>query len=213
MINEQKERNTLTKMSDLEYSKNDVEMMRYRPNKLTYWLGLGGMMLSLLACFFGLNSLNSGTANTFAIIMINIVVLLGGFLAVEQAKSYNPVGCVTLVAFGGLSFARIFYYPLLMFIFFGDFSKYVDGYIANTLTEEEASTYNFAASMLGPSVKGAYLKENVANAYFFPNGNVRAIFMIIFLSLSAAMFIAGGIIGFMKAKKLNTYLESINQKK
>lgn len=213
MINEQKERNTLTKMSDLEYSKNDVEMMRYRPNKLTYWLGLGGMAFSLLACFFGLNTLNAGTANTIAIILLNITVLLGGFLAIEQSKNYNSKGCIALAVFGGISVARCFYYPLLIFIYFGDFSKHVDGALAKTLTADEQATYDFAKGMLGPSVTGQYTHENLANAYFFPNGNVRAGFMIAFLAISAAMFIAGGVIGFMKAKKLNTYLESINQKK
>ncbi len=213
MINEQKERNTLTKMSDLEYSKNDVEMMRYRSNKLAYWLGLGGMGFSLLACFFGLNTLNAGTANTIALILLNITVLLGGFLAVEKAKNYSTSGCIALTVFGGISVARIFYYPLLIFIYFGQFSTYVEGDLAETLTSEEQAIYDFAEGMLGPSVTGYYRHATVANAYFFPNGNVRAGFMVAFLAISAAFFIAGGIIGFMRAKKLNTYLESINQKK
>lgn len=213
MINEQKERNTLTKMSDLEYSKNDVEMMRYRNNKLAYWLGLGGMAFSLLACFMGLNSLTGTTANTMVAIMINIVVLLGGFLAVEKAKNYSINGCIASIVFGGISVARIFYYPILLFVNFSTFRGLVDGYLAGTLTAEETTAYTNAKAMLGPSITGAYTQENLANAFFFANGIARAITMIILLAISAAMFIGGGVIGFMRARKLNTYLESINQKK
>lgn len=213
MINEQKERNTLTKMSDLEYSKNDVEMMRYRDNKMAYWFALGGMVFSLLACFMGLNTLTASTANTMVAIFINIIVLLGGFLAAERTKSYNVNGCIAVIVFGGVSVARIFYYPLLIMINFNTFMGLVDGEIANTLTEAEKETYTNAYNMLGPSVTSKYLGKNVSNAFFFPNGNARAITMIVMLSISAGMFIAGGIIGFMRARKLNTYLESINQKK
>lgn len=213
MINEQKERNTLTKMSDLEYSKNDVEMMRYRNNKLAYWLGLGGMAFSLLAGFMGLNSLSSTTANTMVAIMINIIVLLGGFLAVEKTKNYSTNGCIATIVFGGLSVARIFYYPILLIINFNSFIGLVDGHLAGTLTEAQEKAYTDALGMLGPSVTASYTKTNLANAFFFPNGNARAATMIVLLAISAAMFIGGGVIGFMRARKLNTYLESINQKK
>jgi hypothetical protein len=35
---------------------------------------------------------------------------------------------------------------------------------------------------------------------------------MVFLALAGAMFIAGGVIGFLRAKKLHVYLESINAK-
>jgi hypothetical protein len=200
-------------MSDLEYSKNDVEMMRYRNNKLAYLLGLGGMVFSLLACFMGLNTLTATTANTMVAIMINIVVLLGGFLAIERTKNYNTNGCIATIVFGGVSFARIFYYPLLIIANFNTFRSLVDGSLSGTLTEEEAKTFADAYKMLGPSVTSYYLNEDVANAFFFPNGIARATTMIVMLSISAGMFIAGGVIGFLRARKLNAYLESINQKK
>ena len=51
MINEMEKNKTMSKMSDLEFDKNSVEMMRYRNNKLAYGLGLGGLVFSVLASF------------------------------------------------------------------------------------------------------------------------------------------------------------------
>ena len=56
MINEQEKKATISKMSDLEYAKNDVEMMRYRANGLSNKLGLLGMAFSVLGMFICLNS-------------------------------------------------------------------------------------------------------------------------------------------------------------
>lgn len=213
MINEQKERNVLTKMSDLEYTKNDLEMMRYRNNKLAYSLGLGGMAFSMLACFMGLNSINAGTANTMVVIMLNILVLLGGFLGCEKTKSYSKAGCISLFVFGGLSFARIFYVPIIILTNFATYSEYLDGNINGTLTEEELTKFKDAASNLGPSITSKYSTSATSSyAYFFANGTARGIVTIIFLAASAALFIAGGVIGYLRSKKLTDYLTSVGSK-
>ena len=212
MINEQKERNVLTKMSDLEYTKNDLEMMRYRNNKMAYALGLGGMAFSMLACFMGLNSINAGTANTMVVIMLNILVLLGGFLGCEKTKSYSKGGCISLFVFGGLSFARIFYVPIIIISNFFTFSKYLDGNNAGTLTEEEIVKFKDSVSNLGPSITSKYTDATSSYAYFFANGTVRGVVTIIFLAASAGLFIAGGVIGYLRSKKLTDYLSSIGSK-
>lgn len=215
MINEQKERNTLTKMSDLEYSKNDVEMMRYRPCKLAYSLGLGGMFLSLLACFVGLNSMAGGTVNTIIVIMVNIVVLLGGFLACEKAKSYSQTGNIALLVFGGISVARIFYVPIIIMTNFATFASFIgaDGKIRQDLTAEELETLKGAQANLGPTVTAHYSDATAANAFLPASGYFRGIAAIVLLAISAAMFIAGGVIGYLQSKKLNTYLDSLKEAK
>ena len=51
MINEVENNNSLTQMSDLEHDKNQLEMMRYRENRLSYMLGFVALIASILACF------------------------------------------------------------------------------------------------------------------------------------------------------------------
>ena len=87
MINERENNNSLNKMSDLEYTKNDTEMMRYRVNGLSYKLGLVAMISSLLGAFICLNSIQPKDWQVIFIIFINIIVLLGGFLAAEMVKN------------------------------------------------------------------------------------------------------------------------------
>ena len=89
MMNNVENKNDLNKMSDLEFGKNQVEMMRYRDNSLSYKLGLGGLAFSVLAAFFCLNGFNPTSFTTLIAIMLNIVILLGGFLGIEKTKSYS----------------------------------------------------------------------------------------------------------------------------
>ena len=82
MINEMEKNKTMSKMSDLEFDKNSVEMMRYRDNKLAYSLGLVGLALSVLASFIILNSMAAVSFQVILCIFLNIFILLSGFLAV-----------------------------------------------------------------------------------------------------------------------------------
>jgi hypothetical protein len=136
MINEQEKRNTLNKMSDLEYQKNDVEMMRYRSNGLSHKLGIFAMMFSLLGCFICLNSMKPSDIQVLIIIMINIVILLGGFLAAERAKTYSFKGSIALIVFGGICVGRMFYMPLSLIT---NYNAYV-GMLADQTTYTSIST-------------------------------------------------------------------------
>ena len=70
-----------------------------------------------------------------------------------------------------------------------------------------------AKSMLGPSIYSHYEESATSShGYFFANGTVRGVFIIIFLVASAALFIAGGVIGYIRSKKLTDYLASIGKK-
>lgn len=217
MINEQENRVSLTKQSDLEYDKNSVEMMRYRTNGLSYKLGLGGMAFSVLGAFICLNSANPTNFLTLVIILINIVILLGGFLAAEKVKNYIKAGAIAQIVFGAVCFGRIFWVPLQLIKYYNIYIGYVNGkttYDTSTYDNySDVPAFKTAERYLGESIKAKYKGSKYAFAYLTPDGNVRAVIAIILFALAAGFFIAAGITGFKRATKLHRYLSSINVKK
>ena len=213
MINEQENKTSLTKLSPEEYEKNQVEMSRYRNNGLTYRLGLLGMGTSLFACIILLNSMTPNI-HGFIVVMLNIIVLLGGFLACEKAKNYSMKGSIALSFMGAISIARIFYTPLLLLIYSGIYdANYAKSSSADPeIREAAAKKLEDATKWVGKSITESYAKNDYAYAYLYHNGIFRAIFVMIFLGISGACFIAASIIGIKRSKKLTTYLESISQK-
>jgi len=198
MMNNVENKNDLNKMSDLEFGKNRVEMMRYRDNSLSYKLGLGGLAFSVLACFFCLNGFNPNSFTTLLAIMINIVVLLGGFLAVEKSKAYSAKGSIALMVFGGICVARIFWIPLLMIIHY------------NAWVAEGRENNSEHIKYIGKTIT----TDNQNQLTFLPtDGNIRGILAIVCLIAAALLFIAAGYIGVVRSRRLTTYLNSINQKK
>lgn len=196
MINEMKEKSSMNKMSDLEHDKNSVEMMRYRNNKLSYGLGFGGLAFSVLAAFINLNSMSPRTVQVILAILLNIVILLFGFLCVERTKTYSKSGSISLIVLGGIDIVQIFWLPLIIL-----------------------DTYKEYDNLSTPAEKAAYAKDNVGaiitdsdanNIHWLgTSGYLRGTLAIVFLVIAAAFFIAGGIIGVMKSNKLNNYLKSI----
>lgn len=213
MINEQENKTSLTKLSPEEYEKNQVEMSRYRNNGLTYRLGLLGMGTSLFACLILLNSMTP-SVHTFIVVMLNIVVLLGGFLACEKAKNYSFKGSIALSVMGGISIGRIFYTPLLLWFYSASFDSNYSK-VSSSNPEEAAKAkakIDEAVKWVGKSITESYAKNNYAYAFLYHNGVFRALFVMIFLGISGASFIAASVIGMKRSRKLTTYLESINQK-
>ena len=215
MINEQEKKATISKMSDLEYAKNDVEMMRYRSNGLSNKLGLLGMAFSTLGMFICLNSLKPMNAQILLIVMVNIVILLGGFLACERAKAYSFKGSIALIVFGGICAARIFYVPIILMT---QYNIYASNY---EITQKEGvSAAELADAQAKMKDAGYYLEDTItsyfggsyANAFLSHSGNVRGVFAIICFAIAAAAFIAGGVLGMMRSRKLSTYLDSIKAK-
>lgn len=218
MINEIENKSSQKNMSDLEYAKNDTEMMRYRVNSLSYKLGLGAMGCSLMGAFICLNSLNPNDFQVIFIILLNIVILLGGFLCAEKVKNYSKSGAIAQIVFGAICFARIFYVPLILLI---NFNKYIAAYNwlqANTgakPSEKRAQNaiMNEAKNYLGVTITSYYEKNNFANAFLPASGNFRAIAAMIFFACAGVLFVLAGIIGYQRSNKLSKYLESINIKK
>ena len=217
MINEQENRVSLTKQSDLEYDKNSVEMMRYRTNGLSYKLGVGGMAFSVLGAFICLNSANPVNVLTLVIILMNIVILLGGFLAAEKVKNYIQGGAIAQMVFGVICIGRIFWIPVQLILNYNVYIGYVTG--KTDFDHEKYSyysqvpAYKTAERFLGESIKAKYKNSRYAFAFLTPNGNVRAAIAMILFAAAGALFIAAGVIGFKRARKLHRYLASINVKK
>lgn len=201
MINEQENKTSLNKMSDLEYTKNDTEMMRYRVNGLSYKLSLSAMVCSILGAFICLNSANPKDFWTIVIILMNVVILLGGFLASERVKNYSKKSSISLFVFGGVCLGRIFWVPLLLMINYNIWTKdptsakgtKAGNYLAKTITSKGTSGY--------------------AVAFLPSDGNLRAIMAMIFFAAAGVCFIVAGVIGVKRSVKLSNYLESINEKK
>ncbi len=200
MINEMEKNKTMSKMSDLEFDKNSVEMMRYRDNKLAYSLGLVGLALSVLASFIILNSMAAVSFQVILCIFLNIFILLSGFLACERTKTYSRNASIFLMGLGAVNVLQIFWLPLTIII-----------------------TYNKWSSLETIAEKSSYAEKNVggtisdvdANAvhWLTTNGTARGVLAIVFLVLSTCAFIAAGVIGVMKSNKLNNYLNSLKVEK
>lgn len=189
MINEMKEKNTMSKMSDLEHDKNSVEMMRYRNNKLSYGLGFGGLAFSVLAAFINLNSMSPITIQVILAIALNIVILLFGFLCVERTKTYSKQGSIALIVLGGIDIAQMFWLPLIIIITYGQYSGVGDDKnVGKVITEGEKNSIHWLTT----------------------NGTARGVMAMVFLAIAAAFFITAGVIGIQKSNKLNNYLKSIN---
>ena len=67
---------------DQEYENLQLEKMRYNNNSISYKLGLGGIVLSLVAMFIGLNSVAPSSILTLFIVLINILVFFIWFFVI-----------------------------------------------------------------------------------------------------------------------------------
>ncbi len=199
MINEVENNSSLNQMSDLEHDKNQLEMMRYRENRLSYNIGIIGIFASLIACFVCLNSTNPITAVVVVKVLLNIVILLGGFLCIEKAKAYSKNGSIALMVFGGICFARIFWIPLQLLKYFPMYKDFIN----------KASTDTSWEKYLGKTITSAYVEGGGSYKWLPADGTFRAILAIVLLLVAAGTFIAAGVIGFIRSKKLNTYLDSL----
>ncbi|MBR3617381.1 MAG: hypothetical protein IKN46_01760 [Acholeplasmatales bacterium] len=200
MINEMEKNKTMSKMSDLEFDKNSVEMMRYRNNKLAYSLGLGGLAFGVLASFIILNSMAAITVQVILCIFLNIFMLLAGFLACERTKTYSKNGSIFLGVLGAINVLQIFWLPLTIITTYNKWNSITD--------VNEKSSY-------GRENVGAVITEGGANSihWLSTSGNFRGILAIVFLVISAALYISAAVIGVMKSNKLNNYLDSLKVEK
>lgn len=199
---------------DQEIEQIHLEKMRYINNSTSYKLGLCGIVLSLIAMFIGLNSVAPSSVLTLFIVLINILVFLFGFLSSEKVKAYSKKYCYYMYGLGGICIARIFIYPLMLIINYTKFNAMIKG----VSDEDLLNTYNAAVAKykgtLGSTIMGELNSTGTAiekTGYLWSNGNFRGILLMVILAGAAACFISSGVIGYLKQKKLNAYLDSIKK--
>lgn len=168
------------------YNVNNLEgeMMRYRTNSLSYKLGMLGILFSILAAFLILNSLTWDFTVIFKI-LLNIIILLFGFLSIEKVKAYSKEYSYVLIGIGVVCALRIFWGPLTLLV---DYAKYL-GDKSNT-------------GKLGPTITSSY----ISNAYLWQSGYFRGITSMVLLGCAAACFILAGVVGITKSVKYANFI-------
>lgn len=180
------ENNGVAQEEKIYYNADNIEgeMLRYKSNSLSYKLGMLAIMFSILAAFISLNSVAWNFMVIIKILM-NIIILLFGFLSIEKVKAYSREYSFVLIGMGAVCAARIFWYPLLIII---DYAKY--------LADSKVT------GILGPTVTGNYLQ----NSFLPMSGYFRGITAMILLACGAVAFIGAGVVGLMKAKKYAEFM-------
>lgn len=113
-------------LGESEEEKNlQIDMLRYRDNKLATTLGYIGMLCFILAFCFIYSTIkisDSDSINLLGItqsgflcgldIFINIIMLLFLFLAINQIKVYSKKWAFATIGLGAFQILRAFLYPL-----------------------------------------------------------------------------------------------------
>ena len=190
-----------------------LEKMRYNNNSLSYILGLLGIVFSVAACFIALNSLNPIGFKTVLKVVLNIFVLLIGFLTAEKVKVYQKKFSYVSFALGGIAILRMFWYPLTLMVKYNGFVKMLNAVDGKISQENFDNARHKFGEFLGVTVMGA-LKDGeiVKTGYFTTNGYIRAIVLFVLLGCCAACFIFAGLINYVKSTKLTNYLARQNVK-
>lgn len=203
MINEMENKASLDQMSDLEFGKNKLEMMRYRVNGLSYKLGFAAILCSVFGAFVCLNSINPKTFIVILKILLNIVILLAGFLCVEKTRNYSKQASIGLIVLGGVCAARIFWIPIQLMTYYNIY--------VNAIKSGDTAAQAKATEIIGKPITGFFTNGSVRWLPY--SGNFRGILAIVLLASAAAFFILAGVVGFIRSQKLSQYLDSIKEAK
>jgi quinol-cytochrome oxidoreductase complex cytochrome b subunit len=153
-----------------------TELMRYRKNNISYIFGLIALLFSVTASFIGLNSLAYNYSSLIKI-LLNIAILLFGFLFSEQAKAYSKKGSLGLIFLGLICLLRILWAPRILL-----FGSSLDW-----------------GEVLNP--------KNLNINWLPQSPTLRGWMTLILLTFAASSFITSGVIGYKKANKLINYME------
>lgn len=92
-----------------------VEMDRYRPNKMSFWFCMLAIIIMCLVFCFNYEAISKSTVMTTVDIITNIILLLFIFLASEKLKAYDINWSYVTIGMAVLNLIRIFIYPLSLF--------------------------------------------------------------------------------------------------
>ncbi len=225
----------ISSMSEAEYAEMKLEKMRYFDNSISHKLGYAGILCSLIAMFIALNTMSPayymGGVGVVIAILMNIAILLTGFLTVEKVKAYSIGYSIYSIVLGGLCVLRIFWFPLSTVRLYNEFwgkIKDTSAWDSTTQGNKWEVIKGLYQNKLGSSIingtpvdanGNAISVENLKNdtsiidhiateGYLTANGNIRFVIMTLFLAIAAACFISAGVIGYIKSVKLRNYLNS-----
>lgn len=224
-IRAEQRQNIKNSMSEVEYNDMQLEKMRYFNNTLAYGLGYLGIICSFTAALIALNTLSpkyflSGIGGVIAILM-NIVILLSGFLSAEKVKAYSEEYSKFEFGLGVVCLLRIFWYPLATWQLYAQMRADVaNGATASKIIADytgklgasliSGAQVDASGNLVGSEGAGAF-DHFVTQGYLTANGYIRAIVMIVLLIVAAAAFFGSGYFGLTRARKLHKYLERINK--
>ena len=212
MSNELENKTAYEMTSDAEIVETKKEMMRYRANSLSYWLGFGAIGFSVFASFICLNSFAPVTILVVVKILLNILILLFGFLSCEKSKAYSEKASIALIGIGGVCALRIFWVPLQLLIYFNKFIPAQELLQKDPQNKEANATVSECMKYIGTTITDYYRGDSLSIHWLPANGNFRGILAMVLLACAAAMFIAAGVIGLIRSKRLSSYMSSLNQK-
>lgn len=177
-----------------------LEKLRYQKNSSAYILGFCAIIFSVFAAFIALNSLYP---NYFTIIKIlmNIGILLFGFLSCEKVKNYSKPYSYVMFGFAAICILRILWAPRLLI---NGWSKLVEG--REIGGDQGDKLVSEAGKIIGESLTA---QSSQQKGFLPQSGNLRATLCIVFLVTAAVLFALSGYIAYAKTKKLNNYLNSI----
>ncbi|MDE6407777.1 MAG: hypothetical protein K2K48_05640 [Anaeroplasmataceae bacterium] len=186
------ENKNLQSTEKVYYDINNIhgEMLRYKTNSLSYKLGFGGILFSILGAFICLNTMTWG-AEIIIKILGNIMILLFGFLSLEKAKAYSRTYSYVLIGIGGICIARMFWIPIQIITWY-------QRYLVATDEEKTEILNHLGATIVKPYITDAFLPQN---------GYFRGISAMVLLGIAAAFFIGAGVYGVIKAKQYADYMK------
>ena len=186
-----------------------LQEMRYNNNKISYTLGLLGILFALFAAIVIFNSVKPSW-QTLVFMLITIAMILIGFLASEKVKTYKLSYVYVLFALGVICAILIFWLPLNLMIQYGIYTNALDMQAAGDTSQNWQQIASDASNFLGAPIAA---NDTVRQAMLPTSGYVRGIIIIIGLVLAAICDILGAIIAYFKTTKLNKYLDSLQAEK
>lgn len=90
----------------------EIEMLRYRPNKVSYNFDMFGIIFIAIGFAVLYSTLKTGSMYCTFDILYNILVLLFLFMAAEKMKVYSKSWGIFTIGAGIFQIVRIFLFPL-----------------------------------------------------------------------------------------------------
>lgn len=188
-----------------------LQEMRYNNNKISYLFGILGILFVLFAGIVLLNSVRYNWQSLVYILLL-IAMVLVGFLASEKVKTYQINYSYVMGVLGIICVLLIFWYPLSLIVQYGRYLEASDMLASMDATNPEYAHWQEILQDTRNYLGAPIVETNVVRQAMLPtSGTFRGVFAIILLVIAAASNFVGSFIAYVKSKKLNKYLESLNK--